>query len=146
MVVHLPDLGFSSISIASSSELAITPISITHIASELVVQRQQQRPAPHKQPFSNWADGVARHTGAIPESTTPVPTHCNSGQNLSLKHKNQQQATVQVAMPMKYILLSRTKTQVAAHKNTYTLCCVNSYYDTGWFYSPHIKGAFSQGT
>ena len=64
MVVHLPDSGFSSISVASSSELAITPISITHIASESVVQRQQQRLAPHKQPFSNWADGIARHTGA----------------------------------------------------------------------------------
>ena len=38
-------------------------IGVTHTASELVVQLQQQRLMSHKQPFSSWADGVARHTG-----------------------------------------------------------------------------------
>ena len=61
MVVHSPDSGFSSISITSSSE---SSIGITHTASESAVQLQQQRLVPHKQPFSSWADGVARHTGA----------------------------------------------------------------------------------
>ena len=45
-------------------QLQRAPISIAHIASELAVQLQHQRLAPHRQPFSKWADGVARHTGA----------------------------------------------------------------------------------
>ena len=121
MVVHLPDSGFSSISIASSSELAITPISITHIASESVVQCQQQRLAPHKQPFSNWADGVARHTG----TTFAHPR----------KHH-----------PCANSRLSRTETQVTAHKHIYTLYCVILYYNAGWFYfgffPSHQRGFF----
>ena len=65
MVVHSPDSGFSSISIASSSKQAINPIGVTHTASELVVQLQQQRLVSHKQPFSSWADGAARRTNII---------------------------------------------------------------------------------
>ena len=83
---------------------------------------------PYKQPFSSWADGIARHTSTTSQSTSPVQMHCNCGQHLSLKHKhrNRQQATLQVAAPINDIhALSRTETQVAAHKHIHTLYCVS---------------------
>ena len=124
MVVHVPDSGFSSISVASSSELAITPISITHIASESVVQRQQQRLAPHKQPFSNWADGVARHTGATFAHPSKHHPCANSMQQRAAPQPRAQEVTaghnaggntIEIYTPQQ-----DRKKKVAAHKHTYT--------------------------
>jgi len=155
MVVHSPDSGFSSISIASSSKQAINPIGITHTASELLVQLQQQRLVSHKQPFSSWADGIARHTGitsahpkkhqpctnplqqwAAPQPQAPAPEF--TAGNIAGGSTNEIHA------------LSRTETQVAAHKYTHTLYCISPYitmlagYTLG--FSSHIKGFFSLGT
>jgi len=155
MVVHSSDSGFSSISIASSSKQAINPISITHTASELVVQLQQQRLVSHKQPFSNWADGVARHTSvtsAHPKKHQPcvIP--------LQQQAVTQPQAQAQ-ELTAGYIAggstdeihaLSRMETRVAAHKYIHTLYSISLYITTlaGCIldFSSHIKRVFSLGT
>ena len=127
MIVHCPDSGFSSISIASSTKQAITPIGITHTASDLEVQIQQERLVSHKQTFSSWADGgIARHTS----TTSAHPRKHQPCENpLQQRAEPQPQAQAQ-ELTAGYIAggstneihaLSRTETQVAAHKYTNTL-------------------------
>ena len=104
-------------------------ISITHTASDLAVQLQRQRLVPHREPFSSRADGVARHTDA-------ASAHARKYQPCA--NPRQQQAAPQPqAQPQestaghfaggstnKKHALSRTKTQVAAHKRTHIFYCV----------------------
>ena len=114
------------------------PHRLTHTASELVVQLQWQRLAPHKQQFSSWADGVARHTGVTsahhkkhhpctslrqqraapqPQAQTQEPTAGHmAGGSTNEMHAPQQDRN--------------TGSRSQAHTQFISR---SAYYDTGWF-------------
>jgi len=150
MIVHFPDWGFSSISIASSSKQAIIPISITHTASELEVQLQQERLVSHKQPFSSWADGVARHTSTTSQkapalweptatagSTSASSTSTGIDSRLHCRWQHQWNTCPQ----------QDGNTGSSSQVHTHFVFHFSIYYNAGWlyfgFFLSHQKGFFS---
>ena len=130
-------------------QLQQAPISIAHIASELAVQLQRQRLAPHRQPFSNWTDGVARHTGATfvhlrkyqpwdPRKQWAAPQP-QAAQELTAGHSAGDKTNEIQA-------LSRTKhtgSNSQAHTRHIALLCISlCWLVLLWVFPSHQKGFF----
>jgi len=118
----------------------------------LVVQLQQQRLVSHKQLFSSWADGVARHTGvtsAHPKKHQPcvIPLQQQAVTQPQAQAQELTAGYIAGGSTNEIHALSRMETRVAAHKYIHTLYCISLYITTlaGCIldFSSHQKGFFS---